>query len=87
MKASVQSRAEPLSGWHPEDVKAAVRKKGQTLSGLAKAHRLSESYLRGTLLRARPRGEQIIANFLGVAPREIWPDRYDSNGTPKPPRR
>jgi Ner family transcriptional regulator len=89
MKPSAQQRAETqaLSGWHPEDVKAAVRKKGQTLAGLARTNHFSESYLRGTLIRPRPRGEEIIARFLGVAPREIWPDRYDTSGAPKPPRR
>ena len=68
--------ARPLSGWHVEDVKAAIRKKGQTLSSLSRMHRLSDSYLRGTLIRHRPRGEAIIASFLGVHPWDIWPERY-----------
>ena len=88
MTPSAQRKAErqALSGWHPEDVKAAVWKKGQTLAGLARENHFSESYLRGTLIRSRPRGEEIIARFLGVAPREIWPDRYDTSGAPRPPR-
>jgi Ner family transcriptional regulator len=73
-------RPKALSGWHAEDVKAAIRKKGLTLSALSKKHQYSESYLRGTLIRPRPRGEEIIARFLGVSPAEIWPDRYRAGG-------
>lgn len=72
-------RPKALSGWHAEDVKAAIRKKGLTLSALSKSQGYSDSYLRGTLIRPRPRGEEIIARFLGVSPAEIWPDRYRSD--------
>jgi len=76
-------QSKTLSGWHAEDVKAAIRKKGLTLSALSKKHHYSDSYLRGTLIRRRPRGEEIIARFLGVSPAEIWPDRYRADGTRK----
>jgi Ner family transcriptional regulator len=65
-----------LSGWHPEDVKAAIRKKGMSLTALSEKSGYSNSYLRGTLIRHRPHGEAIIAGFLDVSPAEIWPDRY-----------
>lgn len=73
----------PLSGWHAEDVKAAVRKKGETLSALSRKYRFSDSYLRGALSRPRPHAETIIAEFLGVPAWEIWPDRYRPDGTHK----
>ena len=72
----------PLSGWHPEDVKAAIRKKGVTLSELALREGFGESYLRNTLMRPLYEGERIIARFLRVPPQVIWPDRYDADGTP-----
>ena len=72
----------PFSGWHAEDVKAAVRKKGETLSGLARKFHFSDSYLRSALIRPMPRGEAIIARFLGVKPQTIWPQRYDARGRP-----
>jgi Ner family transcriptional regulator len=76
-KSSRKRRAsKTLSGWHAEDVKAAVRKKGSTLTELSRAHGYSDSYLRGTLIRHRPLGEVIIAGFLGIAAGEIWPERY-----------
>jgi Ner family transcriptional regulator len=73
----------PLSGWHPEKVKAEVRMKGLTLTDLARRNGFSDSYLRSTLIRPLYRGEQIIARFLGVPAKEIWPQRYDARGLPK----
>ncbi len=57
--------------------------RGETLVSLALKNRLSESYLRGTLIRPMYRGEQIIARFIGVAPQVIWPNRYFADGTPR----
>lgn len=69
-----------LSGWHPEDVKAAIRKKGVTLSDLSRDNEYSEAYLRNALHRPIFKAEQIIARFLGVPAQEIWPDRYNVSG-------
>jgi Ner family transcriptional regulator len=74
--AANRRKPKPLSGWHAEDVKAAVRKKGTTLTALSNKHGYSDSYLRGTLIRQRPYGERVIAEFLGVSPADIWPERY-----------
>jgi Ner family transcriptional regulator len=83
LKKPAPKRHQPktLSGWHAEDVKAAIRKKGLTLSALSRRHSYSDSYLRGTLIRHRPHGEEIIARFLGLSPAEIWPDRYRAGAT------
>lgn len=70
-------------GWHPEDIKAAIRKRGQTFEGLARRHHYSAAYLRQTLIQPMPKGEKIISDFLGIAPWRIWPDRYERNGQPK----
>lgn len=70
--------------WHPEDVKAAVRKTGTTLTALALAAGLSESAVRMTLRRPWPRVQALIARHLGLPPQEIWPSRYDARGRPLP---
>lgn len=70
-------------GWHPEDIKAAVRKTGITLSQLALDHGLSESACRVALIRPSLPGETAIAAQIGVAAHEIWPDRYEPDGSPK----
>lgn len=81
-KESVKKPPAALSGWHPEDVKAAIRKKGVTLSELSLRHGYSDAYLRNALLRPIYDAEKIISAFIGVPAHEIWPDRYDADGKP-----
>lgn len=69
--------------WHPEDVKAAVRKTGTSLTALAVAHGLSESAVRRALICPWPRVEALIAQHLGLKPQQIWPTRYDARGRPR----
>lgn len=68
--------------WHPEDIKAAIRKSGITLTALALENGLAENAVRQTLLRPWPRVQAIIAARLGRRPEEIWPSRYDAQGKP-----
>ena len=74
--------------WHHEDVKAAVRKTGTTLTALGiqaglPRHACSHA-CRGPYLVA----EQVIAAHLGLSPRQIWPSRFYPDGTRRyPPRR
>jgi Ner family transcriptional regulator len=70
--------------WHPEDVKAAVRKTGTTLTALALANGLSESAVRRTLRCPWPKVQGLIARHLGLRPQDIWPSRYDARGRPLP---
>jgi Ner family transcriptional regulator len=81
------ARTQSFSGWHPADVKAAIQKRGFSLTALALLNGYSEAYLRMTLQRPMPRGEAIIARVLGVPAKLIWPDRYDANGRPRSTRR
>ena len=68
--------------WHPADIKAALHKRGITLSALAKAHGLSSSTtLSAALTRSYPLNEKRIADAIGVHPSEIWPSRYNEDGS------
>lgn len=70
-----------LTAPHPEDIKAAVRKKeGKTLSALAREANLSESALHKALRRSIPAGEKVIARYLGVPLQTLWPDRWTAEG-------
>ena len=64
--------------WHPEDIKAAIRKRGMTTSQLSRSNGLAESTLRNVFRYHWPKGEKIIADFLGLAPGDIWPSRYNA---------
>ncbi|HEN3482432.1 TPA: helix-turn-helix domain-containing protein [Yersinia enterocolitica] len=64
--------------WHKADIIAAIHKKGSSLAELSRLAGLSSSTLANTLTRSWPKGERIIAEFLGVAPIVIWPSRYST---------
>lgn len=76
--------------WHPADVMAALRKtrrsngRGWTLRALSLANGYSENAV-GFTLRGHPwpAVEAIIASTIGVPAPEIWPSRYNTDGTPK----
>lgn len=71
--------------WHPADIKAALDKAGWTLRALAKAHGLSSSTpLSHTFLRSYPANEKRIADAIGVLPQDVWPSRYNADGSKKP---
>ena len=72
-----------VADWDREDVKAAIRKRGMTLTGLAILHDYTGCAVRKALRSQWPAVEEIIAEFLGKHPKEIWPSRYHSDGTPR----
>jgi Ner family transcriptional regulator len=72
-------KTEP-KGWHPQDIKAAIWKRGLTLSRLALDNGLDESACRAALLRPQPEADKVISAFLGVCLHELWPARYDESG-------
>jgi Ner family transcriptional regulator len=69
--------------WHSEDIKAAIRKTGVTLTALAVAAGFSNSAVRVCLLRPIPRVQDVIAQHLRLRPQDIWPSRYDAAGKPR----
>ena len=71
--------------WDPAEIICALRLKGITLSALAKAYGLSSSStLSHTFNRSYPLNEQRIADELDIHPMEIWPSRYNKDGSIKP---
>ena len=69
--------------WHREQIKAAIRMTGQSLSSLAKAHGYEPSSFYWALKRPWPAVEAIIAHHLDKRPKDIWPSRYDRRGLPR----
>jgi len=62
--------------WHKADIIASLRKKGTSLAALSREAGLRSSALANALVRPWPKGEQIIAEAIGMPPEEIWPSRY-----------
>lgn len=65
---------------HPEDIKAAVRKTGTTLTALSLSNGLSEAACRASLRRPIPAGNRVIADHLGKSINDLWPQWYDAQG-------
>lgn len=74
------------SGWHREDIKAAIRKRGMTMNSLAIARGLPPSTVRNALSRPVLSGEVAISEFLGVNACVLWPDRWTPEGRRIRPR-
>lgn len=70
--------------WHRADIVAALRKAGWSLRALATHHGYSSpTTLIAALDRRWPKGQNLIAEAIGVDPAVIWPSRYlskDSTG-------
>lgn len=82
---SPKKTSREITDWHPADIKAALHKRGITLSGIAEANGLnSSSFLSVALVRSAPAGELYIAAALGLHPKDIWPSRYNTDGSRKP---
>lgn len=74
------------SDMHPEDIKAEIRKRGRTPESLAREAGMGGNALRLALTLPRADAERIIADFLKVHPKTIWPSRYGPDGTRKRPQ-
>jgi Ner family transcriptional regulator len=72
--------------WHPEDLKAEIRKRGETLASLGRYHGISRQVMANALAIPYAAAEQIIATFLGVPAHKIWPSRYKRDGRRKQPQ-
>ncbi|MFN7308326.1 MAG: helix-turn-helix domain-containing protein [Acetobacteraceae bacterium] len=77
-----KSITEAPQDWHSEDIKAAIRKTGVTLSDLSRAAGFCAGAAKCALLTPWPRMEAAIAARLGRKPHEIWPSRYSPDGRP-----
>lgn len=68
--------------WHPARVIAELRiQTGLTLSKLAAKHDVSRQAVTRALHTTAPLSESRIADAIGISPQEIWPSRYNADGT------
>lgn len=56
--------------------------RGFSLASLASRHGVARETLYQVRHKRYPRMEKIIAEALGIAPEELWPERYDGEGQP-----
>ncbi len=63
-------------------IKYQLELAGYSLSSLARELGVSRHAPKLALDRPYPRMERAIAEKIGIAPHEIWTERYDENGLP-----
>lgn len=73
-------------GFHKEDIKAAIRKKGETLYSLSKKAGLNEHAIAISFRQPIPAAHKAVSKFLGIPVQEIWPQWYDAQGNRKTSR-
>ncbi len=70
--------------WHKADIKAALHRQGITLRSIAAAHHYTNyNTISRALKLPYPKAERLIAEAIGVMPKDIWPSRYHLDGTPR----
>ena len=72
-----------LQDWHKADIKCALEKRGYTFSRLSRLNGYAATSLQMVVHVPWPKAETLVANVIGVTPQEIWPSRYNDDGTPK----
>ncbi|MGK7345429.1 MAG: helix-turn-helix domain-containing protein [Candidatus Nitrospinota bacterium M3_3B_026] len=65
-----------------EWIKYQLRLRGDNLASIAREMGVSRHASILALRKPYPRMERAIAGKLGMSPSALWPERYDSNGTP-----
>lgn len=82
--AAVSPKGKAPADMHREDIKAAIRKTGLSLAELS----VAAGYEAGAVSRALrvpwPAVEAVIAKRIGKThPKEVWPSRYNPDGSPR----
>ena len=74
--------------WHPEDIKAELRKRFGEMTTLSKSWGYARNAISVALATDRSRVvERRIAEALQVPLHELWPERWNPDGTSRPRRR
>ena len=67
-------RPRPAMDW--PGIVAELHRQGMTLTELAKRHGLPANACRAVPSRGHYKAQQAIAEFLGMKPEALWPERY-----------
>lgn len=70
--------------WHPEDIRAAIRKRFGSMAALGRHFGVSKTAVPNTINQPgySAKMERRLAEILGHQAHEIWPSRYHRDGSP-----
>lgn len=66
----------------PYWIEAEVKRRNKRLADLAVSAGVHQSTVTRARFRIIPRGNRIIAKFLGLEVHELWPEWFDVDGNP-----
>lgn len=71
--------------WHPADILCALHRRGITLKEVARRNGVkgASPFSKAMIDTAYPINEKRLADVLNLHPKEIWPSRYNDDGTRK----
>jgi lambda repressor-like predicted transcriptional regulator len=70
-----------MSGWHKEDINAAIRKRCGSLKKFGEMIDVPAYQVRRSVIMAVPLVDLAVSEYIGRPPAELWPARYGPNGT------
>lgn len=81
MKSRRAPKKASRQDWHPADIVAALHKRGLTLRKLAERHNISAPAVIQALRERNQPSERRIAEAIGIPAKDIWPSRYNPDGS------
>ncbi|WP_264047535.1 helix-turn-helix domain-containing protein [Methylobacterium flocculans] len=81
--SSADSAPPTQGGWHQQDILAAIRKRGATVSSLNREHGFKPGVLNTAFYKRWPKGQRIIAAFIETPVEDLWPQWYGPGGALK----
>ena len=81
MKTTRPPKKASHQDWHPADVVAALHKRGLTLRKVAEKYDVSPPAVIKALRERNLPSERRIAEAIGVPAQQIWPSRYNPDGS------
>lgn len=67
--------------WHPADIVAALHKRGLTLRKVAEQYDVTPPAVIKALRERNLPSERRIAEAIGIPAQQIWPSRYNPDGS------
>lgn len=69
----------PVEVWDQPAILAEIRRRGSSISELSRAAGLKRGTLYSAFYKRYPKGQALIAGFVGVSRHAIWPQWYGPN--------
>ena len=78
-KQSKQQQQNPTEQWDRYSIEAEIKRRGKSVSQLAKDYGMSDRTVRNALYHPSKKGEIVISKFLGKPLHELFPERWTSD--------